>query len=35
MLNGPRCDHVRAVVDRDHQIAESIEDDNSLRTRCP
>jgi hypothetical protein len=35
MLSGPRCDHVRAVVDRDHQIAESIEDDNSLRTRCP
>jgi archaellum component FlaG (FlaF/FlaG flagellin family) len=33
-LNGPNCRHLRAVVDRDHQVAESIEDDNSLRTRC-
>jgi CARDB len=34
-LNGPACRTVRAVVDRDHQVVESVEDDNSLKTTCP
>jgi archaellum component FlaF (FlaF/FlaG flagellin family) len=34
-LNGPDCHRLRAVIDRDHQVDESIEDDNSLRTSCP
>lgn len=34
-LNGPSCRKVRAVVDSDHEVVESIEDDNSLKTGCP
>jgi archaellum component FlaF (FlaF/FlaG flagellin family) len=34
-MNGPDCHRLRAVIDRDHQVDESIEDDNSLRTSCP
>jgi hypothetical protein len=33
-LNGPTCKRLRAVVDREHAVAETSEDDNSLRSRC-
>lgn len=33
-ITGPVCSRFRAVVDRSHAIAETLEDDNELRGRC-
>jgi hypothetical protein len=33
-LNGPTCNRLRAVVDREQAVPETNEDDNSLRSRC-
>lgn len=33
-LTGPLCRRLRAVVDRTHAVAETLEDDNELRSRC-
>jgi hypothetical protein len=33
-LNGPVCHRLRAVVDREGAVTESVEGDNSLRSRC-
>ena len=33
-LNGPECTRLRAVVDSDDLVRETVEDDNSLRSRC-
>jgi CARDB protein len=33
-ITGPLCNRLRAVVDRSHALAETIEDDNELRSRC-
>jgi hypothetical protein len=33
-LNGPTCRQLRAVVDREHAVAETVEDDNALRSSC-
>lgn len=34
-FTGPRCTRVRAVVDRDETVPETVEEDNELRARCP
>ena len=33
-LTGPVCHRLRAVVDREDAVAETVEEDNSLRSRC-
>ena len=33
-LTGPVCHRLRAVVDRENVVPETVEDDNSLRSRC-
>ena len=33
-MTGPVCHRLRAVVDRDHAVAETVEEDNELRSRC-
>jgi hypothetical protein len=33
-LNGPTCTRLSAVVDREHAVPETVEDDNTLHSRC-
>ena len=33
-LHGPTCGRLRAVVDREHAVAETVEDDNALAASC-
>jgi hypothetical protein len=33
-ITGPACSALRAVVDRDRVVTETVEDDNALRKRC-
>jgi hypothetical protein len=33
-FNGPHCSRLRAVVDRDEVVPETVEEDNELRARC-
>lgn len=33
-FNGPHCSRLRAVVDPDEKIPETVEEDNELRARC-
>ena len=34
-FTGPRCNKLRAVVDRGQTVPETVEEDNELRARCP